>query len=199
MMKIYTYIRLIVTAFAFLFCQAAHAGQTDNGKKEETTCDTDRQSKVIKGFCGGMMAHSGWQFGGDNPRGFNPKGVTFGLGGVAKLQFTNHFRAGFEGYFSSVGLRKEVLSGSQNKIFWSGALVDWFWQKGRFYPFVGMGVGGGMETSLYMFKGDKHDWEPEDEIIQFDYTDNDIAVLILTTEEYIDNIYVKNDHSLVNN
>ena len=164
-MKIYTYIRLIVTAFAFLFCQAAHAGQTDNGKKEETTCDTDCQSKVIKGFCGGMMAHSGWQFGGDNPRGFNPKGVTFGLGGVAKLQFTNHFRAGFEGYFSSVGLRKEVLSGSQNKIFWSGALVDWFWKKGRFYPFVGMGVGGGMETSLYMFKGDKHDWEPEDEII----------------------------------
>lgn len=44
-----------------------------------------------------------------------------------------------------------------------------------------------------------HIREPEDEIIQFDYTDNDIAVLILTTEEYIDNIYVKNDHSLVNN
>lgn len=41
--------------------------------------------------------------------------------------------------------------------------------------------------------------EPEDEIIQFDYTDNDTSVLILMTEEYIDNIYVKNDRSLVNN
>lgn len=41
--------------------------------------------------------------------------------------------------------------------------------------------------------------EPEDEIIQFDYTDNDIGVLIQMTEEYIDNIYLKNDHSLVDN
>lgn len=40
---------------------------------------------------------------------------------------------------------------------------------------------------------------PGDEIIQFDYTDNDIDALILMTEEYIDNIFVKNDHSLVNN
>lgn len=40
---------------------------------------------------------------------------------------------------------------------------------------------------------------PGDEIIQFDYTDNDIGALILMTEEYIDNIFVKNDHSLVNN
>lgn len=121
--------------------------------------------KVIKGFCGGMMIHSGYQFGGDNPRGFEPNGVTFGLGGVAKLQFTKHFRAGFEGYFSSVGLRKEVLNGSHNKIFWSGALVDWFCQQGRFYPYAGVSVGGGMETSLYMFDGNKHDWEPEEEII----------------------------------
>lgn len=29
--------------------------------------------------------------------------------------------------------------------------------------------------------------EPEEEIIQFDYTDNDTGVLILMTEEYIDN------------
>ena len=124
-----------------------------------------REGKVIKGFCGGMMAHTGDQFGGDNPRGFEPNGATFGLGGVAKLQFTKHFRAGFEGYFSSVGLRKEVLSGSHNKVFWSGALVDWFCQQGRFYPFAGLSVGGGMETSLYMFQGNKHDWEPEKEII----------------------------------
>ena len=176
MMKIYTYIRLIVTAFALLCCQAAIAGeiagQSGNdvkedviATKEDVIADSDRQSKVIKGFCGGMMAHTGWQFGGDNPRGFSPKGVTFGLGGVAKLQFTRHFRAGFEGYFSTVGLKKEALKGSHNKIFWAGGLVDWFWQKGRFYPFVGVGVGGGMETSLYMFKGDKSDWEPEPEVI----------------------------------
>ena len=43
-----------------------------------------------------------------------------------------------------------------------------------------------------------HIREPEDEIVQFDYTENDIGVLILMTED-IDNIYVKNDHRLVNN
>ena len=127
--------------------------------------DASKADKVIKGFCGGMMVHSGYQFGGDNPYGFEPNGATFGLGGVAKLQFTKHFRTGFEGYFSSVGLRDKVLRGSHNKIFWAGALVDWFWKAGRFYPYIGVSVGGGTETSLYMFDGNKHDWKAEDEII----------------------------------
>lgn len=34
--------------------------------------------------------------------------------------------------------------------------------------------------------------EPEDEIIQFDYMDNDTGVLIQMAKEYIDNIYLKN-------
>lgn len=125
-----------------------------------------QEKKVIKGFSGGMMAHTGYMFGGDNPYGYNPKGVTFGLGGCAKLHFTDHFRAGFEGYFSNVGLRKEPFrSGSHNKVFWAGALADWFWKIDRFTPFAGMGTGGGMETSCYILEGDKHDWLPEGPVI----------------------------------
>ncbi len=120
------------------------------------------EKKFIKGFSGGMMAHTGYMFGGDNPYGYNPQGMTFGLGGCAKLHFTNHFRAGFEGYFSNVGLRKEPFqSGSHNKVFWAGALADWFWKCGRFTPFAGAGTGGGMETACYILAGDKHDWLPE--------------------------------------
>lgn len=120
-----------------------------------------QEKKVIKGFSGGMMAHSGYMFGSDNRYG-NPKGVTFGLGGCAKLHFTDHFRVGFEGYFSNVGLKKEPFqSGSHNKIFWAGALADWFWSFGRLTPFAGAGTGGGMETSCYILAGDKHDWIPE--------------------------------------
>ena len=124
-------------------------------------CCQAQEHKAIKGFCGGMMVHTGYQSGCDNPLGYNPEGATHGIGGVAKIQFSKHFRAGFEGYFSTIGLRKDVLSGSHNKIFWAGALADWFWKCGRFYPYAGVTVGGGIETSFYMFSGDKHDWIPE--------------------------------------
>lgn len=122
---------------------------------------TEKDSKVIKGFSGGMMLHTGYLSGCDNPYDFKPSGATFGIGGVAKLHLSEHFRAGFEGYFSTMGLKKEVQSGSFNKLFWTGVLADWFWKIGRFYPYVGATVGGGMETALYMFEGDKHDWLPE--------------------------------------
>lgn len=119
------------------------------------------KDKVIKGFSGGMMVHTGYQHGGDNPYNYVPKGATFGIGGVARLHLTDHIRAGFEGYFSTMGLKKEVASGSHNKLFWTGALADWYWKCGRLYPYVGATIGGGMETSYYMFEGDKHDWLPE--------------------------------------
>ena len=124
--------------------------------------ESETTTKTIKGFSGGMMVHTGYLQGCDNPYGYNPSGATFGIGGLAKIHLTKHFRAGFEGYFSTMGLNKNVASGSFNKVFWSGLLADWFWKAGKFYPYIGAGVGGGMETAFYMFKGDKHDWEPED-------------------------------------
>ena len=134
--------------------------------------DAVAKNKVIKGFSGGMMVHSGYLWGGDIPVGvlpeigeFNPRGTTFGIGGVGKVHLTEHFRAGFEGYFSTMGIRKELQSGSHNKVFWAGALCDWFWKAGKFYPYIGATVGGGMETSFYMFEGDKHDWKPEESLV----------------------------------
>ena len=119
------------------------------------------EKKVIQGFSGGMMVHSGYQFGGDNPYNLNISSPTFGIGGCAKLHLTKHFRTGFEGYFSTAPIRKEVASGSHNKLFWTGVLADWYWKKGKFIPYIGTTFGGGMETSFYMFEGDKHDWLPE--------------------------------------
>lgn len=126
-----------------------------------TTAVASEGNKVIKGFSGGMMVHSGYQFGGDNPYNLNISSPTFGIGGCAKMNFTDHFRAGFEGYFSTAPMRDGVISGSHNKMFWTGALADWFWESGKFIPYVGVTVGGGMETALYIFEGDKHDWLPE--------------------------------------
>ena len=116
------------------------------------------EKKVIKGFSGGMMIHTGYQFGGDNPYSLNISSPTFGIGGCAKLHLTKHFRTGFEGYFSTAPISKGVQSGSHNKLFWTGVLADWYWQKDRLIPYIGATIGGGMETSFYMFEGDKRNW-----------------------------------------
>ena len=121
--------------------------------------------KAIKGFSGGMMVHTGYLTGCDNPYGYNASGATFGIGGVARLHLSKHFRAGFEGYFSTAPIRNNVESGSHNKLFWTGVLADWFWQKGKFIPYIGTTFGGGMETAFYMFEGDKHDWELEQKTV----------------------------------
>ena len=124
-----------------------------------------KENKVIKGFSGGMMVHSGYQFGGDNPYDLNISSPTFGIGGCAKLHLTNHFRTGFEGYFSTAPIKQRVQSGSHNKLFWTGVLADWFWKHGKFTPYIGGTFGGGMETSFYLFEVNKHDWELEDKAV----------------------------------
>lgn len=116
------------------------------------------EKKVIKGFSGGMMIHTGYQFGGDNPYSLNISSPTFGIGGCAKLHLSKHFRTGFEGYFSTAPISKGVQSGSHNKLFWTGVLADWYWQKDKLIPYIGATIGGGMETSFYMFEGDKRNW-----------------------------------------
>lgn len=130
---------------------------------EDRTVTED--NKVIKGFSGGMMAHTGYLWGGDNPFNYSPSGTTFGIGGVARMHMTEHFRTGFEGYFSSMGLKENIASGSYNKLFWAGILADHFWKIGNCYPYFGASFGGGMETAFYMFEGDKHDWAPEASVV----------------------------------
>ena len=147
--------KTIISIFFLSICTTAISAEN------ATDLDKENGSKFIKGFSGGMMIHSGYQFGCDNPYNLNISSPTFGLGGCAKLHFTEHFRAGFEGYFSTAPVRNGVEDGSHNKIFWTGALADWFWRMGKFTPYVGVTLGGGMETAFYMFEGDKHDWIEE--------------------------------------
>ena len=66
--------------------------------------------RVIKGFSGGMMVHSGYQFGSDNPYNLNISSPTFGIGGCAKIHLSKHFRTGFEGFFSTAPIYKGVQS-----------------------------------------------------------------------------------------
>lgn len=141
--------RILALIIFIAAAATAQAGQNNTDKK------------IIKGFAGGMMVHSGYLKGGDNPFGYEPSGATFGIGGLAKVNLSKHFRTGFEGYVSTMGLGKELAKGSFNKVFWTGLLGDFFWKVGKFYPYVGCTIGGGMETAYYMFSGEKSDWVPE--------------------------------------
>ncbi len=124
-----------------------------------------QERSLIKGFSGGMMIHSGYQTGCDNPFGYNMQGATLGIGGVARLHLTDHFRTGFEGYVSTLGLKRNIEKGSHNKIFWTGLLADWYWQKGKYFPYLGITIGGGMETSYLMFDGSSKDWQTEGDAV----------------------------------
>ncbi len=138
---------LLMTATAF--CHGAKG--SDRGFESE-------DKKLISGFSGGMMIHSGYISGCDNPYGYTPSGATFGIGGVVKIHTGRHLRAGFEGYFSKLPV---MGNGSFSQVFWTGALCDWYWKKGKFYPYAGLTLGGGSKTSWYMFNGDSSDWLPE--------------------------------------
>ena len=76
-----------------------------------------QEKSLIKGFSGGMMIHSGYQTGCDNPYGYNMQGATFGIGGVARLHLTDHFRTGFEGYVSTLGLRNNIARAATTRYF----------------------------------------------------------------------------------
>jgi hypothetical protein len=129
------------------------------------TVSNAEEHKAIKGFSGGMMVHSGYQFGGEEPYNLNISSPTFGIGGCAKIHLGKHFRTGFEGYFSTAPIHNGLQSGSHNKLFCTGALADWFWQKGKLTPYIGATVGGGMETAFYMFEGNKYDWKLEEKTV----------------------------------
>ncbi len=143
--------KITLISILILFCLGLAAQESGSGSNKKT----------IKGFSGGMMVHTGYLSGCDNPYGYDAAGVTFGIGGVAKIHLPKKFRVGFEGYFSSMALHRDIEDGSFNKLFWTGILADRYWKVGKFYPYVGATVGGGMETTFYIFEGDKYDWLPE--------------------------------------
>lgn len=123
-----------------------------------TSLSAQEKKKFIKGYDGGMMVHAGYVSNQVTPLSFSSEGPTFGIGGLLKLRFSDHFRNGFEGYISTMG---QLDNGSYSKIFWTGSTFDFFWEKGKWMPYVGLTTGGGTATHFLMFEGDKTDWNPE--------------------------------------
>lgn len=117
---------------------------------------------AYRGFSGGMMLHAGWVNCGDITVGTAPgqkvAGVPMGIGGALRLRFGDYLRVGTEGYTSSLSYGDY---GSSLSIGWGGLLVDCVLPLGRFAPYVGATIGGGVVENLTLTEKPAIDLLPE--------------------------------------
>lgn len=118
-----------------------------------------QEKKVLRGFDGGMMVHTGFLTGNLNAIDYTAKGAPMGIGGVIRLHLGDHFRIGSEGYVSTLSQRG---NGSYLKYGWGGLLADFYTVLGRFQPYGGITLGGGAMTTLLMMKEPVSAWAPID-------------------------------------
>ncbi len=118
-----------------------------------------QEKKLIRGFDGGMMLHTGFLKGTLDPIGYDAKGAPMGIGGAIRLHLGEHFRVGGEGYISTLNQRG---NGSYLKYGWGGLLADVYTVVGRLQPYAGLTLGGGAMTTLLMMENPASDWAPID-------------------------------------
>ena len=126
---------------------------------------SQNEEKIFNGYDGGMMLHIGYVSKDIKPVDFKADGLTKGIGGAIRFHFGKHYRIGTEGYVSTLSLKKDLVEGSYIKTFWAGLINDFYWQFGKFMPYVGLTVGGGTLTDCFIKEGDNHDWSPEQNVI----------------------------------
>jgi len=126
--------------------------------------------RVYQGFSGGMMLHVGYLSGINENAPVSPKGLTNGIGGAMRVNLWKHLRVGMEGYVSTLGSKhsdaRELLAdGSYIRTGFGGLLADLCWREGRWWPYFGLGFGGGSMKGLYILEGDQTDWLPEGNVV----------------------------------
>lgn len=92
-----------------------------------------------------MMLHTGYLYGEFPQIGYPVSGAAVGIGGLIKIRLGNHWRVGTEGYASTV---PQLKNGSYCRFGWGGLLGDFYWTFGRFSPYVGLTIGGGVNSNL---------------------------------------------------
>ena len=118
-----------------------------------------QEKKLLQGFDGGMMIHTGYLSGRQDAIGYDVKGMPAGIGGVGRLHIGNHFRLGGEGHISTLN---QLGNGSYLKYGWGGLLADFYTVLGRFQPYAGLTLGGGAMTTLLMTENPSSAWAPID-------------------------------------
>lgn len=129
----------------------------------------EKKPPVYQGFSGGMMLHTGYQFGQDANSPIGDKmlrGACVGIGGAVRVNLWKHLRVGGEGFVSTMpssvtNYRSTVSSGSYIRTSWGGVLTDACWRLEKVWPYIGGTIGGGSMRSLYILEGDENDWKEE--------------------------------------
>lgn len=122
---------------------------------------------VYQGFSGGMMLHTGYQFGQTPAPGIGKwQGATFGIGGALRVHLWKYLRVGGEGFVSTMpsvcsNMRQSLVDGSYVRNGWGGILADFCHRGERVWLYGGGAIGGGSCKSLYIYQGNQNDWEPE--------------------------------------
>lgn len=121
---------------------------------------------TFHGFSGGMMLHSGYLAGASNMAPVSVQGLSNGVGGALRVNLTTHLRVGMEGYVSTLNAsssnaRDILADGSYIRTGLGGVLLDICWRKGKLWPYLGVGLGGGAMRGLYILEGNQSDWLPE--------------------------------------
>ncbi|MBQ7192281.1 MAG: hypothetical protein IJS00_05355 [Paludibacteraceae bacterium] len=151
---------LLLMAVWLLCTVAAFAQEEDEYASEENYGKQERQ--IVTGWSGGISLHGGYGFASSPDEMFRngsikdeistvgdlpTKGVLLGLGTEVRMHLIDHVHLGAEGYISAMPLMR---SGSQVRMGWGGALCDFYGTIGRVSPLIGMGIGGGVTSRLFV-------------------------------------------------
>lgn len=117
--------------------------------------------RVLTGFSGGMMLHTGYLFGEMPEIGHTAKGAPFGIGGKICIHLGQHWMIGSEGYVSTL---RQLRNGSYIRYGWGGVLGAFYWSFPHVAPYAGLTVGGGGRTAFLMFDGNSKDWQAENTV-----------------------------------
>ena len=91
---------------------------------------------------GSLFGNTAFNSMAEMPRG----GVTFGIGGAAKVHFLDRIHLGGEGFVSTMPL---MDNNSQIRTGWGGIVLDHYWTRDSFRPFLGFTLGGGSMRRMY--------------------------------------------------
>lgn len=169
--------RLLIFLFAILplgtFAQGQNTHDTDSPSQqisnttqqaagqESQQKEKKKASDIFTGISGGMMIHGGYLFS-DDPRkvfsnsglgnedyvkGLPKRGFCFGIGGAMRVHLINHIHVGGEGFISTMPL---MGTGSNVRMGWGGGFCDVYTTWGKVRPLLGMTIGGGSISRLFV-------------------------------------------------
>lgn len=128
----------------------------------ESSSEEGGGRRIIQGYDGGMMLHTGYISGTIPQISHDVSGMPKGIGGAIKFHIGEHFRFGTEGYVSTLG---SLGKGSMIKYGWGGLLADCRLTISRVMPYAGLTIGGGSRSVSLVLDGDTEDWMPESKVI----------------------------------